>query len=81
MNDGPGADDCRQVLHSLYVFLDGECATTVERTVLIHLRQCTDCLGRADFERELRAVVATRCRDVAPAELVNRVVRGLHEST
>jgi mycothiol system anti-sigma-R factor len=70
-------DECRRVLDELEVFLDGECADNLERVVSAHFAGCPPCLQRADFQRELRVLVATKCRDVAPSGLLDRILAGL----
>lgn len=70
-------DNCREVLTELQVFLDGECPTDVEAVVARHLARCSRCLDRADFERELRVILARHCRQVAPAGLLDRVIAQL----
>jgi anti-sigma factor (TIGR02949 family) len=67
-------DECREVLHNLQTFLDGECPESLERALRIHLRLCPPCIDRADFERELRVIIASRCRDAAPSGLLDRIV-------
>ena len=73
-------DDCREVLDELEVYLDGECPRDFEAVVSQHLADCPPCLGRADFERELRALLARHCRQPAPAGLLDRVVARLHSA-
>jgi anti-sigma factor (TIGR02949 family) len=70
-------DDCHAALRDLQTFLDGECGTAIANAITVHLRECAGCVHRADFERELRVIVATKCRDAAPAHLVERVVVSL----
>ncbi len=67
-------DDCHAALTDLQVFLDGECGAALERAILAHLHNCAPCVHRADFERELRVIVATKCKDVAPSGLLDRVL-------
>lgn len=71
-------EDCHAAVSDLQVFLDGECGAALERAILDHLDRCTGCERRADFERELRIVVATKCKDVAPSGLLERVIVALH---
>ncbi|MDP9405289.1 MAG: mycothiol system anti-sigma-R factor [Actinomycetota bacterium] len=73
---GPG-DECREVLAELETYLDGECPDDFERFVQYHLVKCNSCLDRAGFERELRALVAAKCKDGAPPGLLARVVARL----
>lgn len=67
------SEECDALLDSLQTFLDGECPDDVEAAVADHLRACPPCLDRADFEKRVRALVASRCRDVAPAGLMDSV--------
>ena len=66
-------DDCDRVVHELETYLDGECATDLEAVVRRHLEDCPPCLDRVHFERELRVIVATKCRDLAPPGLADRI--------
>ena len=67
-------ETCRQILTSLGTYLDGEIYGDVETVVAEHLADCPPCLDRADFERELKALLANRCREQAPSGLVDRVL-------
>jgi mycothiol system anti-sigma-R factor len=82
MGSGDGAD-CNETIERLYHFLDGE--LTVERREQIqrHLEECSPCFQAVGFERELRIVIARRCTDRVPDELLERVKRALkaEEST
>lgn len=73
-------EDCHEALTELQIYLDGECGAALERAVMAHLDGCPGCVHRADFERELRVVIATKCRDVAPSGLLERVVVRLTRS-
>lgn len=68
------AHQCREALYELQVFLDGECGAVLEQAIAVHLRECRPCFARADFERELRAIIAASCRERAPEGLLDRVV-------
>lgn len=76
-NCGSPTGDCAEVLAELDVFLDGECAEDLESAVRRHLGDCPPCMDRADFERALRELIASKCRDAAPSGLVDRIVEGL----
>jgi mycothiol system anti-sigma-R factor len=69
--------DCVEAVHLLYHYLDGE--LTMERRVLIrqHLDDCPPCGQAFDFEAELRVVIAQKCREQVPPELVERVRKSL----
>lgn len=72
-------DDCREALDQLQIYLDRECGPDLESAIRQHLGDCPPCLDRADFERELRAIVATKCKDAAPSGLLDRVIAQLHQ--
>lgn len=69
--------DCREVLHDLEQYLDGECPDRFEAAITRHLADCSPCLSRSDFERALRAVIARHCRETAPPGLLDRVLARL----
>lgn len=74
---GPMNENCREVLDELDVFLDNECGEDLATSVRTHLGDCPPCMDRADFERALRDVIASKCRDAAPSGLVDRIIEGL----
>ncbi len=67
-------DDCREILASMRTYLDGECPDDLEEVVVRHLGDCPPCMDRAEFERELRAIVKSKCKDAAPPGLLDRVI-------
>ncbi|MGI9018055.1 MAG: mycothiol system anti-sigma-R factor [Euzebya sp.] len=67
------SDQCDALLKRLETFLDGECPQDVEATLEQHLQDCPPCLDRADFERKVRELVASKCRDSAPVGLVDSI--------
>ena len=71
------ADGCREVLDDLERYIDGECPDRLAGVIADHLADCPPCLSRSDFERALRDLVASKCRDTAPADLVERVLSRL----
>ena len=66
-------DDCRQVLRELEVFLDGEDAAQLHTAIERHLSDCSPCMDRAEFQREVRILIASKCTDCAPPGLLERV--------
>lgn len=70
---------CVEAVEVLYHFIDGD--LTEERRLLIsrHLDDCPPCLDAFGFERELRVVVAQKCRDHVPDSLKKRVFEALSE--
>ena len=70
-------DPCRKILDDLDLYLDGEGGQHLEETVRAHLSACSPCMHRADFQRELRALIASKCTDTAPRGLLDRIVHSL----
>jgi anti-sigma factor (TIGR02949 family) len=66
-------DQCDEVLQRLETFLDREEPVDVRAAVEAHLALCPPCMDRADFEQKVRQLVASRCREVAPAGLADAV--------
>lgn len=65
--------DCHQILESMYVFLDQECVEGQREHVQAHLDDCSPCLEAFAFEAELKQVIARKCRDDVPSDLVASV--------
>jgi mycothiol system anti-sigma-R factor len=74
----PGAD-CSDSIERLYHYLDGELTDERRAEIKRHLDECPPCLGAFDFEAELRAVIASRCKDRVPDALRDRIHAALHE--
>jgi mycothiol system anti-sigma-R factor len=66
-------DGCRQVLRELQMYLDGECAGDLNDIMARHLEDCPPCHDRVEFQREVRMIVASKCTDHAPPDLLERV--------
>ena len=65
--------NCREVLHRVYHFLDGELTPERRDQIARHLDRCSPCLEAFGFENEIRRLVADRCRDQVPDELRTRI--------
>jgi mycothiol system anti-sigma-R factor len=65
--------DCREALHRVYHFLDGEMTPERRDEIARHLDRCAPCLRAFGFETELRKLIADRCRDQVPDELRTRI--------
>jgi mycothiol system anti-sigma-R factor len=70
--------DCREALHRIYHFLDGELTSGRRHEIESHLDRCSPCLDLFGFEKELRRVVADKCRDAVPQGLRERIAEALH---
>ncbi len=72
--------DCREALHRVYHFLDGELTPERRAQIARHLDQCSPCVEVYGFETEIRRLVADRCRDQVPDELRTRIAAAIdHE--
>ncbi|HLN06109.1 MAG TPA: mycothiol system anti-sigma-R factor [Acidimicrobiales bacterium] len=65
--------DCREALHRVYHFLDGELTPERRDQIARHLDRCSPCVEAFGFETEIRRLVADRCRDQVPDELRIRI--------
>ena len=66
-------DECDDLLHELADFLHGELDTERTRHLRAHLEDCPPCFETADFQAQLRQVLAKRCREEVPADFQARV--------
>jgi len=73
--------DCDEAVHQLYHFIDGELTDERRALIVAHLDRCGPCAGAAEFEAELRQVIAERCRDRVPDSLVRRVADAISEES
>jgi mycothiol system anti-sigma-R factor len=75
-----GELDCREALHRIYHFLDGEMTSDRRKTIEAHLDGCSPCLQMFGFEAELRRVVQMKCQETAPPGLRERIAAAIsHE--
>ena len=73
--------DCEEAVHELYHYLDGELTEERREEIRVHLDWCGPCSGAADFEAELRRVIANRCKDRVPDGLIRRVAEAIDEES
>ena len=72
------AFDCREALHRIYHFLDGELTPVRRSEIEEHLDKCPPCLQMFGFETELRRVVHDKCRDTVPDGLRERIADSIN---
>ncbi|MHB8245772.1 MAG: mycothiol system anti-sigma-R factor [Acidimicrobiales bacterium] len=70
--------DCREALHRIYHFLDGELTAERRSQIEAHLNCCSPCLDMFGFEAELRKVVACKCQEAVPDELREKIAASIH---
>ena len=68
---------CRDAMHRLYHFLDGELDDARRASIKRHLDGCVPCLEAFDFEAELRVLIARKCQDQVPESLRARVFHAI----
>jgi mycothiol system anti-sigma-R factor len=83
---GPGAlfgksMNCDEAVHQLYHYLDGELTDERRGQIADHLNFCAPCGGAAEFEAELRHVIANRCKDHVPESLMRRIADAIDEES
>ncbi len=66
--------NCDDALRELYGYLDGQLTDDRRAAIQRHLDDCPPCLEAKDFEVELRAVIAKKCRDTVPEQLKLRIL-------
>jgi mycothiol system anti-sigma-R factor len=69
--------ECDDALNELYAFLDEELTPENRARIHEHLEACHDCLEVYDFEAELRNVIAQKCRDQVPPDVLDRLRESL----
>jgi mycothiol system anti-sigma-R factor len=71
---------CKEALHRIYHFLDGEITLERRQQIESHLNGCSPCLQMFGFEAELRKIVACRCQETVPDGLRARIASAIeHE--
>ena len=68
--------DCDDLLHELDHLLHGELPADRARALKDHLDDCPPCFESADFQAQLKAIVAKRCTEAVPEDFKHRL-RGL----
>jgi mycothiol system anti-sigma-R factor len=81
LSDGSPAGfvGCDETIERLYSYLDGELTSERRTEIARHLDLCGPCVGAYGFEAELRKIIASRCRDHVPDELITRVADALRD--
>ena len=79
MTTGPHDErpDCDEAVHVLYHYLDGELTEERRAVIQAHLESCPPCFEGYEFEFELRQVIAKKCRDEVPSDLIARVAAAI----
>jgi mycothiol system anti-sigma-R factor len=70
-------EPCDEAIATLYSFLDGELTPERRERIQHHLDECAPCFEAFDFEKDLKAFIALKCRDEVPEALRRRVAEAL----
>jgi mycothiol system anti-sigma-R factor len=73
--------NCDEAVHQLYHYLDGELTEERRRDITDHLNFCGPCGGAAEFEAELRQIIANRCKDHVPESLMQKIAKAIDEES
>jgi anti-sigma factor (TIGR02949 family) len=65
--------DCDDLLHELNDLLHGDLDAERKAKLHAHLEECPPCLETADFQAQLRQIVAKRCCESVPESLQARI--------
>jgi anti-sigma factor (TIGR02949 family) len=69
-----GGHECDDLLHELADFLHGEVTPAKREALKRHIDDCPPCFETADFQAQLRQLVAKRCCEEVPDALRSRVI-------
>ena len=64
---------CEEVLAEIEHYLHGELDPDHVAQLKDHLATCSPCFDRAEFQRQLKEIIRTKCVSAAPEHLVWRV--------
>jgi anti-sigma factor (TIGR02949 family) len=67
-------EDCDRLLHELDHLLHGELPADRTAALQSHLDDCPPCFESADFQAQLKALVAKRCTEEVPDGLRERIL-------
>jgi mycothiol system anti-sigma-R factor len=71
--------DCKQVLTSLYAYLDNDLEQPVKVEIKTHIELCRACFGCLEFEQLLREHMKKKTYSVCPDQLKFRIKRLFQE--
>jgi anti-sigma factor (TIGR02949 family) len=74
-------DECNDLLRDLDHLLHGELPTEQAHALKEHLEGCPPCFESADFQAQLKSLIAKRCSEQVPDGLQSRILGFLHDET
>ena len=73
------SDECDDLLHELDHLLHGELPADKAASLKQHLEGCPPCFESADFQAQLKALIAKRCCEDVPDGLQARILGFLQD--
>ena len=74
-------DECNDLLHELGHYLHGELPPDRAAALKAHLADCPPCFESADFQAQLKEIVARKCTEEVPAGLQDKILGFLHDES
>jgi anti-sigma factor (TIGR02949 family) len=74
-------DECDDLLHELDHLLHGELPAERAAALKQHLAGCPPCFESADFQAQLKEIVAKKCNEEVPEGLQARILGFLQDET
>ncbi len=65
--------NCEDVIKQLYDYLDGELNDDLENDIESHIHSCQECMGRTEFERQLKNSIKETGDSEVPSSLNKRL--------
>lgn len=72
--------DCIRVSQNIEDYLHGELGRLRQQAIARHIDGCAYCAASAEFSTRFQQMLWAKCRDEAPPELRERVLRALEEA-
>ena len=72
------SEECDELLQDLDHLLHGELPADQAASLKQHLEGCPPCFESADFQAQLKALIAKRCCETVPDGLQARILGFLH---
>lgn len=72
-SDGHDPGDCDELLAQLEHLLHGELDASRQAELQAHLGDCPPCFEQADFQAQLKRLIAARCTEAPPSALAERI--------
>jgi mycothiol system anti-sigma-R factor len=72
--------NCEEALREIGRFLDGELDVDLTAAIQRHIGDCHPCGERAEFQRHLKVLIASKCAtEHVPPELLERITALIRE--